>query len=202
MVENIDSIESEQRAYMSYHEDGLLDLLLGLAILLGGLNMLLDWEISLGALWVVVWLPLWLAAKRWITARRMPVVAVSEEQYAGMMRAAVFVVVALILAVFAGMVVLWGQSTGNMPAWFFEGLREYLIVVLGLFGVLVIAVAGWLSGLNRLYAYAAMTAVAFVGGYLLKAPMALAVTMTGAVITLWGGVMLARFVRKYPKEIA
>jgi len=49
---------------------------------------------------------------------------------------------------------------------------------------------------------ALLTGVAFVISYLLKAPMALAVTMTGAVITLWGGVMLARFVRRYPQECA
>lgn len=42
MVENIDSKECEQHAYMSYHEDGLLDLSVGLPILLGGLNILLD----------------------------------------------------------------------------------------------------------------------------------------------------------------
>jgi hypothetical protein len=202
MAQNVSSIEREQEAYTSHHMDGLLDLLVGLAVALGGLSMLLDLDVPFAAVWVVVWLPVWMSAKKAITARRMADVGVSKEQYTGMMRAGVFGVAVLVVAVFAGMVVLWGQSIGNMPTWFFEGLREYLIVVLGLFGALVIAVAGWLSGLNRLYAYAAMTAVAFVGGYLLNAPIALAVTVVGAIIAFWGGVMLARFVRKYPKEIA
>jgi hypothetical protein len=86
MIENIESKGREQQVYMSYHEDGLLDLLVGLAILLGGLSMLVDWDISLGALWVVIWLPLWLAAKRSITARRTLAVEVSEDQYADMIR--------------------------------------------------------------------------------------------------------------------
>lgn len=201
MVENIESKGREQQVYMSYHEDGLLDLLVGLAILLGGLNMLLDWDISLGALWVVIWLPLWLAAKRSITARRTLAVEVSEEQYADMMRGAVYVVIALVLVVFAGMVVLWGGNTGKIPAWFLDGLQEYLALVLGLFGAVILSGAAWLSGLQRLYAYGLLTAVAFVGGYLLNAPIVLAVTMMGAVITVWGAVTLARFVRKHPKEI-
>lgn len=201
MVENIESKGREQQVYMSYHEDGLLDLLVGLAILLGGLNMLLDWDISLGALWVVIWLPLWLAAKRSITARRTLAVEVSEEQYADMMRGAVYVVIALVLVVFASMVVLWGGNTGKIPAWFLDGLQEYLALVLGLFGAVILSGAAWLSGLQRLYAYGLLTAVAFVGGYLLNAPIVLAVTMMGAVITVWGAVTLARFVRKHPKEI-
>jgi hypothetical protein len=68
-----------------------------------------------------------------------------------------------------------------------QALRDYLIVVFGVFGAVILSGAAWLSGLKRLYVYALLTAVAFVIGYLLNAPMALAVTMTGAVITLRGG---------------
>ncbi len=132
----------------------------------------------------------------------MPTVKVSDEQYADMMRAAVFVVVALALAVFAGTIVVWGGNTGNIPARLPDGLQEYLMVVLGLFGLVILSGAGWLFGIERLYAYGLVTALVFVGGYMLNAPIALAVTIIGAVITPWGGVMLVRFVRKYPKEIA
>ncbi len=200
MAQSVNLSEREQRAYMRYHQDGLADLLIGLGILLAGLNMLLDWDVSLGALWVVLWLPIWLSAKKLITARRIPDVQVSREQYAGMLKAGVFVSGMLVVLVAAGMVVLWGQETGNTPAWFLAGLGQYLIVVLGLFGALTLAVAAWLSGLNRLYAYALLTAVAFVGGYLLNAAIALAVTVVGGIVMLWGLGMLVRFVRKYPLQ--
>lgn len=201
MVQNVSSKEREQGAYAS-HMDGLLDLLVGLAVALGGLSMLLYWDVPFAAVWLVVWLPVWMSARKSIAARRMADVEASKEQYASMMRAGAFVVGILIVAVFAGMAVLWGRSSGSVPAWFLAGLREYLMVVLGLFGVLVIAVAGWLSGLNRLYAYAALTAVVFAGGYLLNAPIALAVTVVGSIITLWGAVMLIRFVRTHPQQPA
>ena len=197
MAQSINPGIDEQRAYMSYHEDGLLDLRVGLAILLGGLTMLLDSDVPLGAVWVVVCLPAWLAAKKSITARRMPDAEVSEEQYAGMMRAGVFIVLMLVLAVLAGMVVLWGRSTGSVPAGFLEGLREYLRVVLGVTGAFVMGVSAWLSGLDSLHAYAVLTAVAVVGGYLLHAPITLAVTVVASIIMLWGAGMSVRFVRKY-----
>lgn len=199
MAQNVGSKEREQPAYMRYHQDGLLDLLVGLGVLLAGLTMLVDSDFPLAALWVVVWVPMWMSAKKWITARRLPDVEVPKEHLAGMMRAGVFIVLMLVLAVLAGMVVLWGRSTGSVPAGFLEGLREYLMVVLGVTGAFVMGVAAWLSGLGRLYAYAMLTAVAFVGGYLLHAPIGLAVTVVASIIMLWGAGMLVRFVRKYPK---
>jgi len=202
MVQYVDSKERKQRAYMRYYQDGLADLLIGLAILLAGLTMLVDWDIPLGAVWVVLWLPIWLSAKKAITARRIPDVQVSREQYSGMMKAGLFVTGMLVLAVMAGVVVLWGQRTGNIPSWFLTGLREYLMVVLGLFGALVMSVSAWLSGLKRLYAYGLLIAVVFVGGYLLNAPIPLSVTVVGSIIMLWGLGMGVSFVRKYPVQTA
>jgi hypothetical protein len=198
MAQNVASNDHGQHAYMSYHEDGLLDLLVGLSVLLGGLYILVDLDIPLGGAWVVLWLPIWLSARKAITARRLPYVEIPQEQYAGMMRAATFVVITLTLAVFAGSIILLGHSTGSVPEWFVIGLRQYLTVVSGLLGALVLAIAGWLSKLNRLYAYALLTAVAFVGGYVLRAPTSLAVALVGGCITLWGLRMLAGFVRKHP----
>jgi hypothetical protein len=187
---------------MSYHEDGLLDLLLGLAVLLGGLYIFVDLDIPLGGVWVVLWLPIWLSARKTITSRRLPNVEVPHEQYTGLMRAAVFVVLTLVLLVFAGSVLLLGHSSGLVPSWFVTGLREHFTLVLGLVGAFVMTVAGWLSKLNRLYAYALLTAVAFAGTYLLQAPAGLAVAVVGGVVMIWGLVMLSRFVRSHPVQSA
>jgi hypothetical protein len=192
--------EHEQRAYMRYQQDGVADLFIGLGILLFGLSMLVDWDVSLASLWVVLWLPLWLSAKRSVTARRMREVDVSREQYAGMMRAGLFAAGVLLLGVMAVVVVLWGQKTGSTPGWFLAALGEYLMVVLGFVGAVVLSVAAWLSTLDRLHAYALLTAVAFIGGYLLNATIPLAVVVIGAVIMLWGLGMLVRFVREHPVE--
>jgi hypothetical protein len=200
MAQSVSLSEREERAYTHYYQDGLAELFIGLGILFFCLTMLLDLDVPMASLWVVLWVPLWMSAKKSITARRMHDVEVSMERYDGMLKAGVFVAAVLLLPLVAGLVVLWGQKTGNTPAWFLAALREYLMIVLGLFATLVLAVAAWLSGLGRLYAYAVVTAVAFVGGHLLDAPIALAVTVVGGIVMLWGLGLLVRFVRKYPKE--
>lgn len=200
MAQNVSFSEHQQQAYMRYHQDGLADLLIGLGILLFGAFMVADWDLPLASFWVVIWLPLWLSAKRSITARRIQNVEVSTQESAGMMKAGAFIVGMLMLAAAAGLIVLWGQTTGNIPTSFFLAMREYLMVVLGVFGALVCAIAAWLSGLNRLYGYALVTAVAFAGGYLLNAPIALAVAVVGGIVMLWGLGMLVRFLRKYPLQ--
>jgi len=194
--------ERKEQAYMTYHEDGLLDLLIGLAVLLGGLYMLVDLDIPLGGVWVVLWLPIWLSARKTITSRRLPNVEVPNEQYVGLMRAAVFVVFTLVLLVFAGSLLLLGHSSGLVPSWFVSGLREHLTLVLGLIGAFVMTIAGWLSGLNRLFAYALLTALGFAGTYWLQAPAGLAVAVAGGVVMIWGFVMLSRFVRSHPVQSA
>ena len=202
MAQNVSLKGDERRAYMSYHEDGLLDLMVGLAVLLAGIYVLVDLDIPLGAVWVVLWLPLWLSAKKSITARRVPDVEISEEQYDGMWRAAAFVIAALVLLVCAVLALIWGRNAGLIAEGFIAAVGQHLMWGLGLFGALVLGVAAWLSGLNRLYAYALLTAVAFVGGYLLGAPFALAVTVVAAVVMVWGGVLLVRFVRTHPVQPA
>ena len=202
MALNVSSRGHERRAYMSYHQYGLLDLLIGLGVLLAGVYVLVDGDIPLGAVWVVLWLPIWLSAKKSITARRVPDVEISEEQYDGMWRAAAFVIAALVLLVCAVLALIWGRNAGLIAEGFIAAVGQHLMWVLGLFGALVLGVAAWLSGLNRLYAYALLTAVAFVGGYLLGAPFALAVTVVAAVVMVWGGVLLVRFVRTHPVQPA
>ncbi|MDH4207441.1 MAG: hypothetical protein OEV76_01050, partial [Anaerolineae bacterium] len=170
MTLNTGSTEGAGQPYMSYHQDGLLDLAIGVAVLLAGVFALVDLGLPLGAAWVVLWLPIWLSAKKSITARRAPDIEISKAQYEGLWRAAAFVIGALVLLVLAGLVVLWGRNAGFFPEEFVRALAERLMFVLGLVGALVFGVAAWLSGLVRLYVYAVLTAVAFVGGYLLGAP--------------------------------
>jgi hypothetical protein len=198
MKDDIRMNERQHPAYMSYHEDGLLDLVLGLAILFAGIYALVDVGIPLGAAWVVLWLPIWLSAKKSITARRIPELGSSEQHYDGLWRAAGFVIAAVVLLVLAGLAVLWGRNAGLIPDQFVATLAEHLTLVVGLFAALIFGVAAWLSGLNRLYAYALLTVVAFVGAYLLGAPLALTVTLLAACVSVWGAVLLVRFLQTHP----
>jgi hypothetical protein len=69
MSQNMDLKEIERRANL-YHGDGLIDIAIGLAILLAGIADIFD-RTSLAAIWVVLWLPIVMSAKKSITVPRM-----------------------------------------------------------------------------------------------------------------------------------
>ena len=70
--------EIERKAYMSYHQDGLLDIFAGLYILGFGFGIFIDivLDFGLGAIiipggFIALALPIWFAAKRKITMPRI-----------------------------------------------------------------------------------------------------------------------------------
>ena len=63
---------------------------------------------------------------------------------------------------------------------------------------LVLLLAGWLSGVRRLYAYAGLTVVVIAGGTWLAVDPPLFVLLLGGLILTSGLVLSARFLRKYP----
>ncbi len=198
MTQSLNSTIGQQRRYLSYHQDGLLDLLIGLGGLLSGIYLLADLEIPLGAVWVVLWLPIWLTAKKSITARRCRDLQISDERNAGLLKAALVSVSTLVLLVAAVLVLVWGRNAGLISEGFIAALGQNAMWALGLLAAVVFSVAAWLSGLNRLYAYGLLTTVVLVGGYLLGARLALAMTVVAAVVAAWGAVLLIRFVRTHP----
>jgi hypothetical protein len=77
--------EIEKKAYMSYHQDGLLDIFVGVYILGFGLGVLADviWRLGFGsimpAILVAIILPIWIAAKRKINAENMLVIFLNKK---------------------------------------------------------------------------------------------------------------------------
>ena len=69
--------EIEKKAYMSYHQDGLLDIFVGLYALAFGLGMIADKTLEFGfgtimpAILIAIVLPIWIEAKRKITMPRI-----------------------------------------------------------------------------------------------------------------------------------
>ena len=70
--------EIERRAYMSYHQDGLLDIFAGLYVLGFGLGLFMDvvWDFGMGVIilpggFIAVAVSIWIAAKRRITMPRI-----------------------------------------------------------------------------------------------------------------------------------
>lgn len=179
----------EQRLYSTYWDDGLLDLVSGLALVIIGVG----WVMGLGPLAVIhapVWVVLWPSLHRSLVEPRSGYVEFSRERRTrserGLRWAVGLGLAALVLVVtFAGVddhVV--GAGIGELVA----GLPAALISIPAF-------LAGLLTGARRFFVYAVVLLVgAGVTGVAGWSP-AVPITVAGSVAAVTGAILIARFVR-------
>jgi len=192
--------EIERRAYMAYHQDGLLDIFAGLFISGWGLGMLMDilWEFNFGAIMpailIATVLPIWIAAKRRITMPRIGYVNFGTRGsnkifalFLGLMVAGLGVFFAFTFATYQG------------------GSRQWLdlivqngMLIVGFGSLSVCILFGYSMGLKRLYAYGLLAAIALVFGHFMGIFFAYILMVLGITVMVAGFALLIGFVRKYP----
>ena len=192
--------EIERRAYMAYHQDGLLDIFAGLFISGWGLGMLMDilWEFNFGAIMpailIATVLPIWIAAKRRITMPRIGYVNFGTRGsnkifalFLGLMVAGLGVFFAFTFATYQG------------------GSRQWLdlivqngMLIVGFGSLSVCILFGYSMGLKRLYAYGLLAAVALVIGHFMGIFFAYILSALGITVMITGVALLIGFVRRYP----
>jgi len=192
--------EIERRAYMSYHQDGLLDIFAGMYILGFGLGifMTIIWDFSFGIIMpgalIAVALPIWIAAKRKITIPRIGFVNFG-------LRGA-----NKITAIFLGVMVLGlGAFFAFTMAVFQGGSRQWLdlifqngMLVVGFGSLAVCILFGYSMGLKRLYAYGLLAVIALVIGHFVGIFFAYILFALGITVMVTGVAVLIGFVKKYP----
>jgi len=191
MKESLDLNKLERKAFVSYHQDGLVDLFLGALLLSWGLTM----ETMLGGMggvWFVVFFPILLLARRRITYPRLGYARFTRDRRNRRSLAALFTATALL-----GLLVAFLWSSQSFP-----GLRDWLhrsieIFFGGLIAAVLLFKAG-ISGIRRLYLYAAVILISFAAAQWHTVPIQYSFIVSGAVILVSGAVVLARFLRRYP----
>ena len=191
----IDLKALERRAYLSYHEDGVLDIFIGLGALFFGLFMLTD-MFWMAGVFPAIFTPVYVSAKRSITIPRIGYVKFGPQRARTPMLAILGIGIALFLCFLVGLVGFAGYDI--IPPAFFAWLRAYHMLVLGAIVAVALGGTALITGLRRLYAYAALTVLLFAGGYLLGAPAWLQVLALGGLILCSGVALLIRFLRRYP----
>jgi hypothetical protein len=192
--------EIERKAYMSYHQDGLLDIFAGVYILGFGIGILMDilWEFGFGVIMpgiiLVTVLPIWITAKRKITLPRIGYVNFGIRGankliaiFVGLMVAGLGTFVVFIFAVFQG------------------GPREWLdlifqngMIFVGVGSLAVCMLFGYSMGLKRLYAYGLIALAVLVIGHFMGIFFGYILLALGIMVMVTGFALLIGFVRKYP----
>ena len=192
--------EVEKKTYMFYHQDGLIDILVGIYVLMFGSGILLltftdfsTWFV-IPAIFPAIMIPVWISAKKRIT---MPRIGYVKFRSRGANR---------LMAVFLGLMVF---GLGTFMAFTFASSQGWALTLRNLIvsnGMIIIGVAAatisslfaYTMGLKRLYAYGLLTLVLFLTGHFITIPFGYFLVTIGLVIIINGFVLLMRFIRKYP----
>jgi hypothetical protein len=200
MTEEPNLKEIERKAYMSYHQDGLLDIFAGLYILGFGLGIIMDilWEFDFGVIMptilIVTVLPIWIAAKRKITMPRIGFVNFGTR---GANKLTAVFIGTMVAGLFAFFAFTFTISQSGLRQWLDLIVQNGMLIV-G-FGTLVVcALFGYTMGLKRLYAYGLLAVIVLAIGHFMGILFAYIITALGITVMVTGFALLISFVRKYP----
>ena len=194
--------EIEKKTYMSYHQDGLLDIFIGIYVLLFGIGISLmtltdfsTWFI-IPAIFPAIMIPIWISAKKRITMPRIGYVNFGVRGVNKMMAMFIGLMVAGL-----GVFMVFGLGSSMGEGWALT-LRDFFIsnsmLIIGVGAVAVSSLFAYTMGLKRLYGYGLLIFVLFFTGHFITIPFEYLLSAIGFVIIITGSVLLIQFIRKYP----
>lgn len=198
MVPEIDLKALERKAYLSYHNDGLLDLGLGLPILAVGIG----WAVGmpwLAGVFFAVGFSSYAAAKKILTIPRLGLVHFSPERKKREKKEKSFFVVYFTITALLGVVMFAVVAGVNRnPDGFGRILEKFIMAPFGLLIAIAFAALAYWKQVSRFYLYAAVLLLAVFGGPLLGIDRAVYFSAPGVVNLSAGLYLLIRFLRTYP----
>jgi hypothetical protein len=196
MSGNIDLKELQRKAMSSFHEDGIIDIMIGLLGLIWGFSAFTDAS-SLSVIWVAVVIPSYWWLKREYTLPRIGMVRFSPRDGGGLPR---ILVTALVGAAVAVGLALWLAATEASKPFYYYLLTDYWGLVMGVGVAVTGALYARVAYLPRFYAYSAL-ALALIGSAQYSGlPFGVHLIALGAVVLGYGGILLHRFIGKYPVQ--
>jgi len=185
----------EQKTYLAYQRDGLLDLIIGAGILCLGLNEAMDTTIwgFMTLLLIIAYMPL----KRRITFARIGYVkfnVVRRGLNTMLVGGMIMIILALLLVGALFLLRSDNSQSLNLVRW----IRKGPLLLYALLGSIGFGLAGLITGIRRLCIYALLSIVMMSGAHLLNLPIFVAFLFFGGAIIVTGAVLLVSFLRKYP----
>ncbi|MFC2034492.1 hypothetical protein ACFLTT_03740, partial [Chloroflexota bacterium] len=174
---------------MSYFQDGLWDIVLGLFLLGWGLTVMFDMPWLPGATFIAFfWLALGLKQK--ITYPRIGYAKPAEQQ-----KKMIRIIIAGAVTLLLGTAVLLMVVTQGMP----QFLHHYFEFLFGTMLSILIVLIGYLWGIIRWYSYAGLLFVSAAFNQWSGLSFELSFIIPGGIILLYGLNIFVRFLQKYPR---
>ena len=195
MSQSADFRKLEQKAYLSYHQDGLIDLIIGSIVLCIAISEVTDssiWNL-IALLLIFAYMPL----KRRITFPRLGYVKFNVKRGGVNMRlAGVVATVVLVISLVSILVLMLSGKSSSSPL--ILAVRQSPLLVYALLGFIGFGLAGLVLRLPRLFIYALLSLAMLISGHWLNLPLWLPFLLLGSTILAIGAVLLIGFLRRYP----
>jgi len=193
--------EVERRTYMSYHQDGLIDIFVGIYVLLFALGILLvtvtdfsTWFV-IPAIFPAIMVPIWISAKKRITMPRIGYVKFGTRGANKLMAIFIGLTVAglgtFMVFTFASKSQAWALTLRNL-------IVPNGMIIIGISAAAISSLFAYTMGLKRLYAYGILTLVLCLAGHFTIIPFGYLLVIISLVIIISGFVLLMQFIRKHP----
>lgn len=179
----------QRKVYLSYFQDGLWDVLLGIFFIGWGLMLWYDFVAVMGGVWVAFYF-LVLGLKRWLVYPRAGYIKIAEAR-----KQQVKMVILGVMLFLAGLAAFFIFAVETRPDWF----SDYFMFIFGTMLAVVIGVLGYWWKVSRWYVYAVIVFASFSLYQWLNTPLNLTFIVPGGIITVCGFTLLVLFLFKFPR---
>jgi hypothetical protein len=196
MGERINLDEIERRAYLSYHEDGLIDIVLGIGLFIASLWAYVEMIWLMGGM-IASLTPMYMGMKKKYTFPRIGQVTFSKDRTRRSQNSMTFLVIINVVGVLLGFV-FWMAFSGDVrPQWILLMIDNFP-VVLGIAGGVVWAVVGYITDLTRFYRYSVATLVVISSANFISTPFIAHMLLLSVIVIVSGFLQFQSFKGKYP----
>ena len=197
MSQEIDLKQIERKTYMAFHQDGIWDLFVGLAMLSAGVDVIFfdgsggSIIVLVGAMGVV---PM---VKKAFTLPRLGYVKFSPQREDQQKRnMSLLVLLLTVTAAIGGVVSMAYTGEAGWQRW----VRGLEAIPFGIVLASVAAAFGLLWRIRRCLIYAVLTVAIFAVGHLYHLRIFVHLGILGAILSVVGMTLLIGFIRKYPRR--
>jgi len=204
MPENINLKEIERKTHGLYHQDGLIDIIIGSGIMsffsgyiassLISDSFLLYMTSTFSPIWIILSSYLYPHVKQNITAPRIGFVnfGLKRKQKPWLL---VFLISGVTIIAWAIIIVMVSAKSGRNAL---ESVAPYIGILCGLIGAGLALTVAVVAGLKRYYLYSTVILVVFIIGYLFNLFLFYSIFVIGVFIFLYGIKTFIQFLQKYP----
>ena len=194
MEQKVNLEKIELKAYLTYHQDGLWDIFLGIFFLGMGILMFFNTFYLMGGLVALV--PVAIIIKKSFATRRLGYVKFAPKRKAQEKKSTAKLTIILSLTMVMGLINFMAFSgKAEWQTW----IRNLGIIPFGFVLSLVLGAVGLLFEIKRFVVYAGLILAVFIAGHLTNTYPPTYFILPGIIFLIVGLIMLIRFLHKYPR---